>query len=485
MGAYRAVIGCNFEQYENNTTEPNRYLILDYQEDKQVTNTAVIASQPMQDGDTMSDHMYRQPTEVTLAGSFSLNGKNWDDDSYDFVSVGDRLTNIQEAFERILKEGLLCTITTINEDDMLTTEGGKYSGTLKSNARNRFKIRKNMALKNISWTEGQNNIKFNFTFQEVIMVAAQQEYEELSEEEKKRLGLPSVTYPETSNLGAVLTQNDDLLKYIFKILYEEGYIDDEFVKLAQEQQVSGWSIIAASVLLAVGTAVVATAASAAVTAGIVATAALFPVGTIIAGIAAGALMIGGVIFGIKQEIEHNENKKKRAKAIGIVNGSTEEGVRQLNILADDVQTALKNLQTGLTIFSIKEDREQQVALNLGGETIIINFKNRYTDGSKVSWYSKVEDMNGDTIDLYNDWCPVSDIFTLNRTDNLWFQKNGFEVYLVNPSLSTTLNPKDEQQENVKTVLTTYSIWVSDGDIKIQLGRIAKAIDDVLISRGYD
>lgn len=474
MGAYRAVIGCNFEQYVNNTTEPNRYLILDYQEDKQVTNTAVIASQPMQDGDTMSDHMYRQPTEVTLAGSFSLNGKNWDDDSYNFISVGDRLTNIQEAFERILKEGLLCTITTINEDDMMTDEGGKYSGTLKSNARNRFKIRKNMALKNISWTEGQNNIKFNFTFQEVIMVAAQQEYEELSEEEKKRLGLPSVTYPETSNLGTLLTQNNgELLKYIVAKLYHNGYIDDEFIKLVQEQTPPGSGDAALLIVGAIG-----------FTAGVIgamagATALIFPIGTIIVG----AALLGCAIYSSTKR--NNENYNKRQSAIKIVNGSTEDGMRQLNLLLDDVQTALKNLQTGLTIFTIKEDKEQQVALNLGGETVIINFKNRYTDGSKVSWYSKVEDMNGDPIDLYNDWCPVSDIFTLNKIDNLWFQKNGFEVYLVNPSLSSSLNPTDEQQENVKPILTGYSIWVSDGDIKVQLGRIEKAIDDVLLTRGYD
>lgn len=480
MGAYRAVIGCNFEQYINNTTEPNRYLILDYQEDKQVTNTAVIASQPMQDGDTMSDHMYRQPTEVTLAGSFSLNGKNWDDDSYNFISVGDRLTNIQEAFERILKEGLLCTITTINEDDMMTDEGGKYSGTLKSNARNRFKIRKNMALKNISWTEGQNNIKFNFTFQEVIMVAAQQEYEELSEEEKKRLGLPSVTYPETSNLGTLLTQNDEVLKSILQKLYEKGYIDEEFIKLAQEQYPS-----ADTVLLLLGAVAIVGAAiglGVALGVGLTVTASIFPVGTLIAGV---GLLVAGCCAYIDRCSKEEEEKKKRAKAIKVINNSAEEGIRQLNILLDDVQTALKNLQTGLTIFSIKEDKEQQVALNLGGETVIINFKNRYTDGSKVSWYSKVEDLNGDTIDLYNDWCPVSDIFTLNRTDNLWFQKNGFEVYLVNPSLSSSLNPTEEQLENVKPILTGYSIWVSDGDIKVQLARIAKAIDDTLISKGYE
>ena len=110
MGAYRTVIGVNFNQYVDNTTSPDRYLILDTQDDKQVTASAQIASQPLQDGDTMSDHMYREPVTVSLTGSFSLNGKNWNDDSYNFISKGDRLTNIQEAFEQILNEGLLCTL---------------------------------------------------------------------------------------------------------------------------------------------------------------------------------------------------------------------------------------------------------------------------------------------------------------------------------------------------------------------------------------
>ena len=96
MGAFRTVIGCNMDQYETGSFEPTRFLVLDTQENKSVQATSTIAQQPLQSGDTMSDHMYRDPTTFSISGMFSLNGKNWDDDSYDFIQMGDRLI---EAFE--------------------------------------------------------------------------------------------------------------------------------------------------------------------------------------------------------------------------------------------------------------------------------------------------------------------------------------------------------------------------------------------------
>ena len=290
MGAYRTVIGVNFNQYVDNTTSPNRYLILDIQEDKQVTATAQIASQPLQNGDTMSDHMYREPITVNLSGSFSLNGKNWNDDSYNFISKGDRLTNIQEAFEQILNEGLLCTLTTINEDDLQYTSSDGYG--VKSDARNRFKIRKNMALKSINWIESQNTIKFTFGFHEVIMVETQAEYEPLSEEEMQALGLPNVDYPQASNLGSVMIDNGVVPQYVIEDLYENGYLDKDWLEIANDAcaEIFGPFIVAAVV-----TAVSIVTIGVAVTLGLAVTASIFPVGTLIAGVAALAIGIGMLI----------------------------------------------------------------------------------------------------------------------------------------------------------------------------------------------
>lgn len=504
MGAYRTVIGCNFEQYENNTTNPNRYLILDTQEPKNVTVEAQIASQPLQDGDTMSDHMYRMPVTVTLTGSFSLNGKNWNDDSYNFVSMGDRLTNIQEAFERISNEGILCTLTTINEDD-LSYNSGKYE--LKLNAKNRYKIRKNMALKSISWIENQNSVKYTFTFHEVIMVEQQAEYEELSEEEKQALGLPSVTSPKGSNLGTILVNSGVVPENIIRSLYENGYMTPEFLEKAKDTQAAILgttiavamgtifvSVVSLGIMTAVGTAVATAAATAAATAGAASVttsvaaggAAIFPIGTIVVGSVLAVAAFGLLIHHwVKRAKDKKEEARRREIAFKLVNGSAEPDSRRLKTLIDDVVGDLNTLQTNLTIYTINGNYEQQVILNMAGEYYIINFTKQIVSKEHFEWTATVEDMNGTVIDTYP-FTPVSNIGDLNRNKNLWFRDKSktFEVYIVNPSLDPELNNQEEIL-NVKEHLDSYSIWISNGDIQEQIKRVYQTIDNAITSRGYN
>lgn len=516
MGAYRTVIGVNFNQYIDNTTSPDRYLILDTQDDKQVTASAQIASQPLQDGDTMSDHMYREPVTVSLSGSFSLNGKNWNDDSYNFISKGDRLTNIQEAFETILNEGLLCTLTTINEEDLQYTSQNGYG--VKSDARNRFKIRKNMALKSINWTESQNTVKYTFNFNEVIMVETQAEYEPLSEAELQEFGLPNVNYPQGSNLGNIMVESGQLPESIIKTLYENEYMTARFIEEAADTMsaVLGVTIGAALVtvgvcfgIMAVSGAIAASAAAAAAAAAATAaataaaaagagslaitttagaTAAVVPVGTIIvAAVIAVAATVLLVTHLVKKNKEKKEKERKRKIAFDLVNDSAEEGSIRLRNLIDDVTVALNKLNTGLTIYNINGNYEQQVVLNIANENYVIDFiKDNKGSKDHFEWSAKISYMDGNPVSTYNSWCPVSNMLDLNRNVNLWFKDKSltYEVYLLNPSLDPELNDTQEKLNNVKEHLDSYSIWVSYGDVQEQIKKVAQTIDNALTSRGY-
>lgn len=485
MGAFRTVIGCNFNQIETGETTPNRYLILDTQKDKNINASATIASQPLQNGDTMSDHMYREPVTFSIQGSFSLNGKNWNDNSYNFMEKGDRLTNIQEVFEYILNNGILCTITTIDENDYVYNSSGEYTGQIKSNAKNRFKVRKNMALNSINWTELQNTINYNFSFREVIMVEAQ-EYEELSEEEREALGLPNVTQPVGSSLGTILADNGQLQEIIIKSLYDNGYIENDFLRvLAYTGAIFLTDIVIAVVAhIAVSLALIPAAAIAgiAILGGTVgATSLLVPVGTIIA---AGLVIITAIAIGIASLFSWISYMEKQKKAFKLIDGSAEPDGYRLQNLLEDIELTVNQVNSNLTIYEINENKPQQVVLNIAGESYIINFKKNNTNGE---WYSEVEDMDGNPLDtVRTSWSPVTSINDLNRNSNLWFKDKSliYEIYLMNPNLSEEINDTKEALDNVRKNLTTYSIWVSKGRIQDNVKLITDAINNAITSEGF-
>lgn len=484
MGAFRTVIGYNSLQFENGSTEPNRYLILDVQDDKNINGSAEIAKQPLQDGDTMSDHMYRNPVTINLAGAFGINGKNWNDDSYNFMEKGDRLTNIEEVFEFISNNGYLCTIVTIDEDDFMMDNKGRFTGSLKSNAKNRFKIRKNMALNSFQWTERQNTVKFSFGFSEVIMVEAQ-EYEELTEEEREALGLPKVTSPKGSSLGSMLVQTNALPQIIVQTLNDREYFQKEWLDMLYNSKDAIVGIAIATVIAFVvqGVAAVVGGITGAVLGAVAGSVtALFPVGTLIA---AGVAVVACIGFGIFNLIK---KARKKNKVFRLINGSAEQDGLRLKNLIDDIEITLNQLQTSITIFSISGNYEQQVILNLGGDYYVINFVKNNVSEDYYEWTATVEDMEGNPLDtVYHSWCPVNNYTDLNRNQNLWFKDKSkeYEVYLVNPSLSPDCNDTREKLIAAKQNLEGYTIWVSHGDIEPQVKAVMDAIGDAIKERGFD
>lgn len=494
MGAYRAVIGCNLEQYETGTFQPNRYLVLDTQETKTVRSRSVIAKQPLQSGDTMSDHMYREPNELNISGAFSINGKNWADDSYDFMQKGDRLTNVQEVFEFIKDNGILCQITTIDEDDSaLLAKGGE--------ARTRFKTRNNMALTSITWTERQNSVSYSFDFSEVIMVEAQ-EYEELSEAEREELGLPCVTSPRGSSLGTVLAETNQLQETILRTLYDNGYIEKnwfamlcgDIANLVKSATVAAAIIgvgLAVAVITTIPAAIAITAAAmsaTATTASILAAAAgsvsaVFPVGTIV--VAAAAVLVG-LAVGIYNLINYREKKRKQKLAFKLVNGKPDQDTERLLTLFDEVEQAANQAKSSLVIYSISGNHRQTVTINIGGEYYLIDFDKTTADG-KSEWFAKVSDMEGKPLtSVRHDWCPVSSFCDLNPAINLWFKDKSkqYEAYLVNPSLSSAINSDPQAVEAAKANLESYSIWVSKGDVRKSVKAVEDAIEKAIESRGF-
>lgn len=484
MGAFRTIIGCNMEQYETHSFDPTRYLVLDTQEPKTISTDSIIAQQPLQSGDTMSDHMYRNPDIVNISGMFSLNGKNWDDDSYNFIESGDRLTNIQEVFERIKNEGILCRITTIDEDDFAYNQSTGVIN-LKSNAKSRFKIRNNMALTSIQWTENQNTIKFTFKFVEVIMVEAQ-EYEPLSEEEREALGLPHVTSPVGSSLGTVLAETGQLQQVIIQSLYDNGYIMDDFLTALggiAEEFFKDYAIAGAVISVGVAVGLISYGVGSALAAAGATMGTLFPVGTIVLAV---GTVIAGIAIGISKFIEWCKKQQKQDIAFKLVNGSPETDGMRLKLLLDDIELKVNNVKNNLTVYTINGNYRQIVTINIAGEYYLITFDtNNATDDNE--WGATVTNMKNEPLNsVYHSWCPVSSFTDLNRTANLWFRDNTkqYEAYLVNPSLSEKVSKNPEDLKAAKANLEGYTIWISKGNIQENVEAVMNAIEQAIEEEGF-
>ena len=204
-----------------------RTLYLDTCMEKRINASATIPTQPLQDGNTVSDHMYRNPDEFSINGTFSEFGRYENDSNNEhgfyneynrIAGKGiDKVTAVQTVFERIKDEGLLCDLTTIERG-----ENGKV----------RYKIRKNMALQSITWTELQVSLKYSFTFKEIMTFQAQ---EYVPQEDSD---LPNIYLPETKSLGMLMTEETNngevspIVSIVIKALLETGYIrkdDAEYI----------------------------------------------------------------------------------------------------------------------------------------------------------------------------------------------------------------------------------------------------------------
>lgn len=504
MTSYRTVIVFElpepYTQADGTITYVNRikYLPIDYLESRSIQSSAQVVSQPMLNGDVISDHMYRNPTKLTISGKFSLNGRNWNNSTYsELHNEGDRLTAIEYIFERIKNEGILCNITTVatdvdTPDNISYDKDGNLNTSSITPSQTRFLTRENMALTDISWKEEQNTLGFSFNFQEVIMV-----HTEAYEVKMEDLDLPSLNEPPTQSLGEILFATGELPLAISKTLYNEGYIKDDWLKDVANSYVGDSKTtadnigIVVQVLISTGLIAGVIVASIAVSASAIgatiisATAAVVPVGTIVAAAVAIVAAIGIGIWAIINNCRENEKAKRAFK---LINGDYKQDLNRYMNFMDDVQMAVNSASASMSVYQFTVDDEQQICIPIGGNYYYITVTkvgDSFKSDVRVNGFGS---QGGDPISsMRENWCPISDFMELNENENMWFKDESkqYQVYLVNPNLSDEVNPTEEEKENVKKKLNSYYIYVSKGSVKANIEKIQNAIHNALLAHDFD
>lgn len=509
MGIYKLVIRVNMNQYGEvyGKDEAVKILMLDVVKTKSITASSTITNQPLQSGDTMSDHMYRNPTTFNVSGTFALNGENANDISYGFIGKeNDRLTQIETLLEKIKDEGYLCDLITMSFDD-----NGKNDAN-----NTRFKVRKNMALTSITWSEKLNSIDYQLSFQEVITVDSIQTSEVTVDKDD-----PLVNEPEMNSLGDLIYGTDGFLYVLLFQLCANKIISFGFIYVLANWENSIPILKQYPTLQKAAKEIVAYKYANGDIINV-------PDDVVVKNV--NNLTYVGLAFGILKNIFSNNKYLFNTKDIYTITGESnstyifyldENYLQTVNVktatqmvtkfinFLDSLFVDLNKLTYSLEVYNFENaSKNQTTILSIGGNyyyiTPIINNTitsqgttslgqaKRPSSIKELADYSEGISLNGfkvvcDDVEIASNFTPVTSLIQMNNTQNLWFRSidGNYEVYLANTTLTQDTSRTQSEQNNNKNNLSYYTIWVSKGDIRLVLNNLIQTITKNLQSYKFE
>ena len=180
MSNFAVTIRCRLNEDDAEDT----LIILDTVKASSIQADSQVTSHPVAEGDIVADHMYKEPITLTLNGQISLSGNK----GLGLLGENESLQNVQDIFEKIKDNGILCDIVKVQLVD-------KDDGTQIP----QFKVRQNMVLRNITWTEKINTLSFSFSFIQVLIADINVEDIDPTDE-----NLPEINTPNTLNFTDTL-----------------------------------------------------------------------------------------------------------------------------------------------------------------------------------------------------------------------------------------------------------------------------------------
>lgn len=502
------------------------YFDLDTCTSKSLNSTATVAQYPVEQGDTIADHMYRNARTLNLAGSFSLAGRNsyegndlytkdniigelsggektweqwFEEDAGELKDLSgvNRLEAIQKVFEYIQAKGILCTV-------MMCSGKPGDSNT-------RFKVRDNMALSSIQWREQYNSMSYEFGFTEIISVTRGVEFETFNYD-----GLyPSTYLPATKSLGKMISDTGSLVKIIMDALFNWGYIDwaDGKAYSLKGAKIGGGDIYrtCADIVARNFTIGVGAAAGIGVGAGVVAAkiavasgAAGGPVGLAI------GLTVALAILAVTAAVTIAQTEKKRARLkagfnlirnyANFVDIKTLEplqsidsaqvneiDIARLRQLLEDVQYAIETQMNQVGIYTITDDdsdvTSRDVPIQVGVDSLTVRI-NHGGDGYKIQLLKGYGEDAETVSPLFGGWPVADSLYNMSSNTNILYKDSSrqYELYLYNPYINGDVasacgvsNPN---------ALSNCYLVVSNGNIQDNMDKLSKIVSSSLANQGY-
>lgn len=295
-------------------------LLLDTIDDTNVNARSTLTTHPVPDGTEVADHIYKEPTTMSVTGTFTDYGSER------------RLPEIQRIFEEIKDNGYLCSIVKITNNSVDDI---------------RFMRRNNMVLDSINWTESINSMRFSLNFTQALLVEVDEAVVDTSDE-----FLPNIYAPQSLNFTETLLDWSYVDAQVLSALSTAGLVTDIFLTYLK-----GSSATTLAVILGAGTAalVVASVSIAAI-----------PYAAAIA-----VAIIG--VYGILKTI-HNivQDTKYKIDVFDVYkdNRKTDAEVKRYGNLISSIHTKLNTLNDKIKVYKFDSNIDQEL-------DVIIN-NNYYT-----------------------------------------------------------------------------------------------------------
>lgn len=389
-------------------------IILDTVNDTQITASSTVTEHPTVNGTPMADHMYKNPIDLTLNGTFSLNGKK----AILIDKAGKSLARVEKIFEDIKNNGILCTISKIK--------------ITKEDSTPQFTVRDNMVLQSITWVEKINSLGFTFNFREALRADVQ-----VYDVDPDDNFAPDITYADASNFSDTLLDWDAVDQEVLQALIDYNLAADDFLECLATMGVG--PIVA----LGIG-AVVAVAVKAALTALCLSTAAAPIIGAVVA--VAAVIVIG--FFALFRLFRKRRYKIKVFKYYKNATKRDKE-VKRFMEFYESIHDKIRTLDGVMKVWSVTENKAQETLVNIDGSYYIFNFEKNNVD-SGYAYKLNISDINDTTIKCTNTNCAIN-AFIDGDDNNMLFSTSKSRVYLIcrvtadNPKWQEYLKLSDEDK----------------------------------------
>ena len=406
--------------------EEKRYLDLDTIDSVSVDLTSTVSTYPLVEGDSISDHMYRQPGTITISGAFSTNSKF---STLNYTGLS-RLKAIQNLFERIKDERLFVDIMSI------------------------FNVRQNYVLQTIQWTEHANSLDYTFSFKQIYTVVVE---EVKYETDVNDPNLPILTEPLQLDLTDTLIDWEEIDKMVIAALKSAKLIDDEFL-LGALTIITSDARRTALVVTGVGAALLAKGIiGTAITLGV----SIPVVGWVALGVSAIAVGLFSLITWGKKKTEQSKYALKAFKNYENDREKQAEVERFVNFLGE-IHAQLETLETAAQVFAITANTNQQCFMNIDGDYYTFNFEKNNTSGY---WSMKITDIERSLISETAQMVGLANMTECSTNNNLFMGKSGTYVYLINMKLGEADIYGDYENMNYYNDLTNFVFLITKVDMQ--------------------
>ena len=430
MSEYAVTISCKLNDEDTNLTT----IVLDSVDDSNVSLNSSITSSPLVTGDVISDHMYKEPITYSFSGVLSHNGSK----KIVVDKDGSRLSDIQEIFEKIKNNGILCTIVKIKILDKIDKNEAQ------------FKIRNNMVLQTISWTEKINSLGFTFSFKEIMTVDIKKPEKDISD-----TFLPNVTDPNQLSFTDALIDWQQVDTLVIKALDKYDLIEEQFEVLLQGLGTTAIATIAGATLGFVLAGVIAKSIG-------IALSTLGPIGALIGAIALICLALFNFIEKKTQE------KKYRVKVFEYYKDDKKnqaEVKRFVNFIGD-IHKQISKLNDYIKVFNISSNEIQECLLGI--DNIQYNFK--FEKNNTTNEYTlKVLDIDDNLVKNYGSVISALTDISQCTSSNAMFRVEGSGTYVY--LMRTGENKSD---------LTSYNILTSTIKLENYVDVLTEIINNALL-----